>query len=156
MISKPHAGSPRYFRALGICWVIYGVLAIVIGLWLVSFRNTATLMFGALLNRVPDPFTLMDEFHLLFGVAVVWVAICGVLGILAGWALLAGLRSARTLVLVAAILSLPRIPLGTTLGIFSLVLLFLSSFGDAATASVGDQASPPETAATWRRAVKSG
>jgi hypothetical protein len=68
MISEVISGhySGRPFRILGICWLIYGVLAIVFGFWLVSFQNNATMMFGALLSRVSDPFTLMDEFHVLY------------------------------------------------------------------------------------------
>lgn len=131
-ISGPHTRRP--FRILGICWLVYGVLTIVFGFWLVSFQNNATMMFGSLLGRVSDPFTLMDEFHLLYATAIVLAAVCGVLGILAGWALLANLRSARILLTVTAILSLPRMPLGTTLGIFSLILLFLSRREGAETA----------------------
>lgn len=126
MISKPISNAPsrRQFRILGICWAIYGALEIVTGCWLFLFQNTATVMFGALLNRVPDPFTLMGQFHLLYATAIVLAAISGVFGILAGCALLANLRSARVLILIAAILSLSRIPIGTTLGIFSLILMF--------------------------------
>jgi hypothetical protein len=50
-------------RVLGVCWVVYGVLRLAMTLWLISFTTTATLMFGALLTRVPDPFTLMSAFH---------------------------------------------------------------------------------------------
>jgi hypothetical protein len=153
-ISGSYTGRP--FRILGICWLIYGVLAIVSGFWLVSFQNNATMMFGALLGRVADPFTLMDEFHMLYGAAIVLAAVCGVLGILAGWALLANFRSARIVVAAAAILSLPRMPLGTTLGIFSLILLFLSSRGGAETEQRVLPASHPETAPSWRSPAKSG
>lgn len=109
-------------RTLGICWLLYGILCLVVALWLVSFENTATLMFGALLNRVPDPFRLMDLFHITYGLIVALAAARGILGILSGVSLLARSRSGRTLVLVAAFLSLCDIPLGTTLGIYSLVI----------------------------------
>jgi hypothetical protein len=80
-------------------------------------------MFGALLNRVPDPFTLMTAFHVIYTVMIVLSAVCGILGIIAGLALLAGNRSGRTLALVAGFLSLSNIPVGTTLGIYTLVVL---------------------------------
>ncbi len=152
-ISSRYSG--RQFRILGICWLIYGVLAIVFGFWLVSFQNNATMMFGALLSRVADPFTLMDEFHVLYGVAIVLAAVCGVLGILAGWALLANLRVAGIVVVAATIVSLPRMPLGTTLGIFSLILLFLSSRGGAETAPRVQAAPHSGNAPSWRGAAKS-
>ena len=111
-------------RPLGICWAIYGVIRLAMAVFLVSFGGTATLMFGALLNRVADPFTLMGIFHFLYAVAVVLSAVCGLLGLVAGLALLGGQRSGRTLCLIAGFLSLPNIPLGTTLGIYTLIVCF--------------------------------
>ena len=87
------------------------------------YSNTATVMFGALLNRVPDPFALMADFHALYAVMIVLSAVCGILGIIAGLALLAENRSSRRLALIAGFLSLSNIPLGTTLGIYTLVVL---------------------------------
>jgi hypothetical protein len=90
---------------------------------LVVYGRTAALMFGALLNRVPDPFTLLGIFHFLYTVMIVLAVVCGILGLIAGLALLAGQRSGRTLALLAGFLSLSNIPLGTTLGIYTLVVL---------------------------------
>ena len=143
MISTPisNAASTRRFRILGICWAIYGALEIVTGCWLFASQNTATVMFGALLNRVPDPFRLMGQFHFLYAAAIVLAAISGVLGIVAGCALMANARSARVLVLIAAILSLSRIPIGTTLGIFSLILVFAPGRAGLENAQRDDHAS---------------
>jgi hypothetical protein len=110
---------------LGVLWIVYGIIRLGMAVWLAAFTPTATVMFGALLTRVPDPFSLMSAFHFLYLVVVVWSALCGVFGILAGLALLAGQRSASALALVAAFLSLSELPLGTTLGIYTLIL-FLS------------------------------
>jgi hypothetical protein len=110
-------------RTLGICWVLYGVIRLIAAVWLVLFSTTATLMFGALLNRVPDPFTLMSTFHLIYGLLVVMSVVCGILGVAAGLTLLAGTPYGRTLAIVAAFLSLSSIPVGTTLGIYSLIIL---------------------------------
>jgi hypothetical protein len=117
-------GLGDHARPLGICWVIYGLIRLAMAIFLVTFGGTATLMFGALLNRVADPFTLMGVFHFLYAVAVVLSAVCGLLGLSAGLALLGGQRSARTLCLIAGFLSLPNIPLGTTLGIYTLIVCF--------------------------------
>ena len=113
----------RHMRTLGICWVLYGVVRMMTAVWLFVFSSTATLMFGALLNRVPDPFTLMNTFHFLYGLLVAISAVCGVLGVMAGVALLGGTQFGRTLAVIAAFLSLSNIPLGTTLGIYSLIVL---------------------------------
>jgi len=58
--------SSRQTRLMGTCWVIYGTIRIIAAVWLVSFANTAILMFGALLSRVPDPFTMMSVFHVFY------------------------------------------------------------------------------------------
>lgn len=114
---------PRQFRILGTCWLLYGLVRLATAVWLALFSGTATLMFGALLNRVPDPFSLMNIFHFLYGLLVAISTVCGILGILAGLALLSGSRSGRILAILAAFFSLPSIPLGTTLGIYSLIVL---------------------------------
>ena len=90
---------------------------------LLIYTGTVTLMFGALLSRVADPFTLMGLFHFLYSAVIVLSVVCGLLAIFAGLALLGGRSVGRTLALVAAILSLCDIPLGITLGTFTLVEL---------------------------------
>jgi hypothetical protein len=110
-------------RILGICWVVYGILRLIMGVLLILFSGTATVMFGALLSRVPNPFALMDDFHVVYMGVVVLTFLCGFFGILAGLALLANQRPARTLALLAAFLSVSEIPIGTTLGIYTLVVL---------------------------------
>jgi hypothetical protein len=113
----------QHFRILGVCWIVYGIICLLAGLWLISFTNTATVMFGALLNRVPNPFALMSDFHLIYSISIALSFICGVIDIVAGLALTAGLSSGRALGLIAGFLSLSSIPLGTTLGIYSLIVL---------------------------------
>jgi hypothetical protein len=110
-------------RVLGVCWVAYGVFRLAITLWLISFTTTATLMFGALLTRVPDPYSLMALFHFLYLGVTIWSAVSGVLGILAGVTLLSGQRSARPLSIVAALLSLSELPFGIALGVYTLVVM---------------------------------
>jgi uncharacterized membrane protein HdeD (DUF308 family) len=108
---------------LGACWIVYGVIRVITALGLVIFSGTATLMFGALLNRVPNPFALMNDFHVLYTAIIVLAVLSGILGIIAGLALLTGNGSGRLLGLIAGFLSLSNIPLGTTLGIYTLVVL---------------------------------
>ena len=112
-------------RTLGLCWLIYGLLRLVMAFCLVLFNPTATVMFGALLGRVADPFALMSDFHIIYTGIVVLSVLSGIFGLLAGLALLAK-RPARMLALIAAFLSVSEIPLGTTLGIYTLVVLLPS------------------------------
>jgi hypothetical protein len=110
-------------RILGICWLVYGFLRLTMGICLVLFSGTATVMFGALLSRVPNPFALMGDFHIAYAGFVVLTVICGLLGLLTGLALIANQRPARMLAVVAAFLSVSEIPFGTTLGIYTLIVL---------------------------------
>ena len=114
-------GGP--LRTLGGCWVVYGVIRLVLAALLVLYSGTATVMFGALLSRVPDPFTLMSVFHFMYIIMIALSVVCGILGIMAGLTLLGGKQSGRTLALIAGFISLSNIPLGTTLGIYTLVVL---------------------------------
>jgi uncharacterized membrane protein len=107
---------------LGALWIIYAILRLVVVIVLVLYTGTATVMFGALLTRVPDPYTLMATFHILYIAAIIVTALSGALGLFAGLALVAGKSGARTLSLAAAFLSLADLPLGTTLGIYTLVV----------------------------------
>lgn len=117
--------NPR--QILGVCWLVYGIARLIAGIWLVLFSGTATVMFGALLTRVPNPFALMGDFHLVYAGIVVLSFLCGLFGLLAGLALLANQRTARTLALLAAFLAVSEIPFGTTLGIYTFIVLLPSS-----------------------------
>jgi len=123
---SPTTTANRHQRILGILWIAYGIIRLIMSFVLVVFTPTATVMFGALLTRVADPFTLMSEFHFWYTCAIVLSVVCGIVGLLAGLALLGNGRPARTLALIAAFLSVSEIPLGTTLGIYTLVVLLPS------------------------------
>ena len=118
-VSQNFAGP---IRTLGIFWIVYGIARLVMALWLAVFTPTATVMFGALLTRVPNPFSLMTVFHFIYLGIILWSTACGVFGILAGFALLAGQGFAPMLAVAAALLSLSELPLGTTMGIYTLIL----------------------------------
>ena len=120
----PNVRNPNgYFRPLGSFWTVYGIFRLIMVLCLLVYGRTATLMFGALLSRVPDPFALMGVFHFLYTVMIGLSAVCGLVSFVAGLALIGGQRSGRKLALIAAVLSVSDIPLGITLGIYTLVEL---------------------------------
>ena len=84
---------------------------------------TLTVMWGALLTRLPNPFTLMDLFHVFLILAIILAVVAGISSILAGFALMSGGPSARKLGLLAAFLALVSGPLGIALGAYTLVVL---------------------------------
>ena len=110
-------------QTLGLFWLVYGILRIIAAVWMLSFTPTATVMFGALLNRVPNPYPLMSAFHLIYACWIALSAASGILGVLAGLSLLAGTGASRILAVVAALLAVPFIPVGTMLGTYTLALL---------------------------------
>jgi len=116
----PRANS----KTLGALWLLYGVLRIIAAIILALYTPTATVMFGALLTRVPDPYTLMTTFHIFYIGAIVVTALSGLFALAAGAALLAA-SSARAVVLLAAFFSLHDLPIGTTLGIYTLIVTLL-------------------------------
>jgi hypothetical protein len=114
---NPRANS----TTLGALWIVYAILRFIAVILLVLYAGTATVMFGALLTRVVDYASLMAIFHIFYIAAIIVTALSGIFGLLAGLALLAG-KSARTLSLTAAFLSVADLPLGTTLGIYTLIV----------------------------------
>ncbi len=111
-------------KGLGVLWIIYGILRLVIGVWMVTFAPVATVMFGALLVRVSDVYSLMSEFHVFYAFAIALSLVCGAVGLLAGIALLLGWGSGRGLAIVAGFLALSELPIGITLGVYTLLRLF--------------------------------
>ncbi|MBV9886137.1 MAG: hypothetical protein JO119_06270 [Acidobacteria bacterium] len=107
-------------RTLGLVWIVYGLYRVAMTLWLIAFTTTGTLMFGALLTRVPDPYSLMTGFHILYSVVIVWSGISALLGIVAGLALMASPNAARLLVVAAALLAMPELPFGVMLGVYTM------------------------------------
>jgi hypothetical protein len=114
----PRAANPS---RLGALWVVYGVVRLAVGVLLILESGVATVMFGALLSRVGDPFLYMAIFHFLYAVIIVITLISGILGVLAGLALLGRGTSVGSLPVIASVFSVSDLPLGTTLGIYTLI-----------------------------------
>jgi hypothetical protein len=107
---------------LGALWVLYGVVRLAVGVILIIESPVATVMFGALLQRVANPFFFMGVFHFLYAVAIAITFIGGVLGVVGGLALMARGSSARSLPILASFFSLCDLPLGTTLGTYTMIV----------------------------------
>jgi uncharacterized membrane protein len=110
----------RDFRTLGVLWLVYGALRIIAVAGLVVYSGTLALMWGALLNRVPEPLTLMTAFHVMLVVAIAWCTISAFFSFVAAVALMRGSSPARMDTLIAALLALPDLPLGVMLGVYTI------------------------------------
>jgi len=108
-------------RPLGICWILYSVYRIGMGVLALVMIPTATVMFGALLTRVNDPFSMMSVFHALY---MSWIGLsfaCAALGILGGLALIRGANDGRLLLAAASLFSLSDLPIGIAIGVYTLI-----------------------------------
>lgn len=79
------------------------------------------MIFGALLTRVPNPFALMTDFHILYVFIIVWNILSGIVALVAAAGLMGG-SAARKIVILAAFLALPVLPLGIMLGVYTLIV----------------------------------
>ena len=118
-------------RTLGILWILYGLERFGVALATFLCIPTLTVMWGALLTRVPIPFTLMDLFHVFLIFLIILGIVAGIVSIMAGLALLSGGPSARKVGLPAAFLALVSGPLGIALGAYTLVVLVPAKSGNA-------------------------
>jgi len=110
-------------KPLGVCWIVYGIIRVGMGVAFVVFMPTATVMFGALLGRVPNPYWLMDLFHFMYALAIVVSIVCGLLGIAGGVAGMGNGQAGRGLLIMASLLALSEMPLGIALGVYTLIVL---------------------------------
>jgi hypothetical protein len=110
-------------KTLGICWIVYGIFRLATGVAAVLLTPTATVMFGALLTRVANPFAWMDLFHLLYACCAILALVCGVLAILGGLGLLRGPASGHGLLTAASFLSLSDLPIGIAISVYTLIVL---------------------------------
>ncbi|MGA8409640.1 MAG: hypothetical protein WB680_20885 [Candidatus Acidiferrales bacterium] len=119
-------------RNFGILWILYGLLRLIGALGVFMYSATFTLMWGALLSRVPNPYALMDFFHLFLVFVIILGIVTGVVCIVAGLNLMSGAASARKLAYIAAFFGLTNGPLGIALGAFTLVFLSRTESRNAA------------------------
>jgi hypothetical protein len=105
---------------LGVLWLIYGVICLAKAAWILVYTATLTLMWGAIITHVADPFFLMDAFHAWLIGAVIVLVLAGIFAFIAGAALMGS--SGRAFALVASILAILTGPLGIALGTYTMVV----------------------------------
>jgi len=108
-------------RVLGILWLIYAGITLIFGIVRLAFAHA--FLSGGFAPWMHGHAPQMWFFPGLLRFA--WVFLLGraVLAAVAGWGLLERTQWGRIVAIVAAILCLIRIPLGTALGIATLIIL---------------------------------
>ncbi len=108
-------------RVLAIFWFVYAGLALLTGFaGLAFFHAFLSGEFGQWMHGPPPPL-FMGHFLLQF----VWVILVArvALAVCAGWGLMQHAQWGRMVAIVAAIFSILKFPLGTAMGIWTLVVL---------------------------------
>jgi hypothetical protein len=113
-------------KALGVVWLIYAAVALVTGIIGLAFANAfLSGHFGPWMN---GPWAHGPMPPMWFGPAIlhfawVFLLVRVSLAAVAGWGLLERSQWGRIVAIVAAILSILKFPLGTAMGIWTLVVL---------------------------------
>lgn len=115
------AGYAGKIRVLGILWLVYAGISMLFGFIGMAFLHS--IFSGSTGPWAHGP--LPHAWFLPGLLTLAWPFILGrsVLAAIAGWGLLERTQWGRILAIIAAILSLVRIPLGTALGIATLIIL---------------------------------
>jgi hypothetical protein len=117
--------SDQHRKTLGVLWAIYGAICAIEVVLLAMYSEELSVMFGALLARVPNPNSWMGLFHFALVAAVAMLVLTTVFSFMAATALLSFSRGRYKAALVAGFFGLLTGPLGIALGVFTLVQLLL-------------------------------
>lgn len=119
------ARVPRHVQTLGILWCVYGVYRATAGIFAVLFlMGIATP--GFLGGFGPGGNSFLPFAPVMGGLAAVagvFILLSSCLAFVTGYSLIQRKPWGRTLAIVAAILSLIKLPIGTALGIYTLWVL---------------------------------
>ncbi len=118
----------HHIPILGVLWIVRGVTRILMASWLGLFgARWVGAIAASFADRLPNfpnglPLARLIETGIMFG--SVLTIVIGIASMVAGWGLLERAPWARMLTVVLAFLALLRLPFGTALGIYTLVVLF--------------------------------
>ncbi|HUB30717.1 MAG TPA: hypothetical protein VL967_13515 [Terracidiphilus sp.] len=107
-------------RALSIVWLVYGALSLLMGFAGLAFANSF-FFHGPWAHGPWGPEWSFGPAILHFAWSILLVR--SALAFIAGWGLMERTQWGRVVAIVAGIISLIRIPIGTALGIWTLVTL---------------------------------
>jgi hypothetical protein len=118
----------EHIRLLGILWIAYSALHVVAGVAAIIVANTIFGRYTHIPNGPPPEMTVWLRPLISF---VGWLILAkAAAGFFAGWGLLQKEDWARTFALVVGFVALLNVPLGTTLGIYTLWVLLPTQSDD--------------------------
>jgi hypothetical protein len=108
-------------RVLGVLWLVYAGLSLIFGFAGLAFAHA--FFSGAFGSWMHGPMPQAWFFPMALHFAWLLLAARAVLAAVAGWGLLEHTEWGRIVAIIAAILSLIKIPFGTAIGIATLIIL---------------------------------
>ena len=113
-------------KALGVLWFIYAGLSLLLGLAGLAFAKSflsggwGPWFHGPLAHGSMPPMWFLP---VIFRIAWIYLVLRSALSIAAGWGLLERTQWGRIVAVIAAIFSILKFPIGTALGVWTLVVL---------------------------------
>jgi len=117
-----------HVRTIGILWAVYAAFRVLMAVWTLVFIRFTLPMISDVFARsaTPFPFPMVEFLRAIYLATFVLGMLAGILGAIAAWGLLQREPWGRTMALVVAFISLISIPIGTALGVYTLVVLLPS------------------------------
>jgi zinc-ribbon domain len=122
-----------HVRVMGILWAIYSGFRILMAVWTLVFSRMFLPTFMNVVTKsmpqdsdpgvAPLMRSIVQMMSGFYAISAIFAILAGSLGFWAAWALLKHEPNGRTLALVVAVISLIGIPVGTALGVYTLVVL---------------------------------
>jgi hypothetical protein len=110
---------------LGIVWLSYGALRIIMAVWIFVFSHYFIPSMQDVLSHsnAPFPFPIADFLRAVYTFSAIYGVVTGIFGIYAGYALMQRKRIARAWTIVAAFICGISFPFGTAVAIYTLIKL---------------------------------
>jgi len=134
-VSSPPAPDrvKRHLHLLATLWIVFAALRLISVFWLFAVGRMFIPSFVSAIVSMSHPVVHHFPFGWLFseslGFVAGWIGFWAILEVVAAWGLLERAPWARLLVLVLAILSILKFPLGTVLAIYTLWVLLPAHSG---------------------------
>lgn len=116
-----------HVRILGVLWVIYGAFEIVTAFLTAGMPSVYFPMFQKMVGPQANSSLSPGQLHTIFVWSGIFAFLAGALGLFSGWMLIRRERSGRAVALLAAVVSLIQVPIGTGIAIYTFVKLLSAS-----------------------------
>jgi hypothetical protein len=116
-----------HVRILGVLWAIYGAFEILTAFLSVGMPSVYFPMFQKMVGPEAKTSLSPDALHTIFMWSEIFAFLAGALGLFSGWMLIRRERTGRAVALLAALVSLIQVPIGTAIALYTFIKLLSAS-----------------------------